>query len=85
MIRALADDVLLFLAPFALFAIYLLLLKKQVLSIDSWRKPTPWLLLVGIGLVAASLIYAGFSAPRSRGTYVPPHMEDGRLVPGYFK
>ena len=33
----------------------------------------------------AALVYTGWTAERSTGTYVPAHMENGRFVPGGFK
>jgi hypothetical protein len=49
----------------------------------------PWLILFGAGvsllfitLLALSL-YGGGSPPDS--TYIPPHMEDGKLIPGQMR
>jgi hypothetical protein len=41
------------------------------------------LTIAGLVLVAASFIFWGvFENANQRGVYVPPHLEDGRLVPG---
>ena len=74
--------VLLFLLPFALYALYL-----RFRPVDENATPAnhPWTLLVisGLTLVAASFVFWGlFENANQRGVYVPPHMEDGRLVPG---
>ncbi len=43
------------------------------------------IILLGIILVIASLVYTGLFSARSTGGYVPAHMENGRLVPGQFR
>jgi hypothetical protein len=40
--------------------------------------------VVGLVFGIGSFIYAGIVAPRHTGAFVPPHVEDGRLVPGQF-
>jgi hypothetical protein len=50
-----------------------------------WLDETPWLVLLGAGvaLLAFSLIgWSLFSGAGTEGAYVPPHVEDGELVPG---
>ncbi len=79
------DDLLLFFVPFALFATYLIIVRRKVLDLDNWRSPAPWLTLAGLIFVTGSLFYAGLAVPRSTGAYEPPHMENGVLVPGRFK
>jgi len=48
--------------------------------------PWFWLALGGLGLLGLSLIYTalihGFDPS---GTYVAPHLENGRVVPGHVK
>jgi uncharacterized membrane protein YoaK (UPF0700 family) len=83
--RNFVDEALLFLVPFALFALFLVATKRKVLSRDAWRGPAPWLMLSGLIVVAASFLYAGITAQRNLGDYEPPHMENGRVVPGRFK
>ncbi len=85
MIRNFVDEFLLFLTPFALFALFLFVTKRQVMDKEAWRGPLPWLMLGGLLLMAASLLYAGITAERHLGDYEPPHMENGRIVPGRFK
>ena len=38
-----------------------------------------------IVLAIAVMVNGGLIAPRSKGAYEPPHMENGVLVPGRFK
>ena len=84
MMRVAFLRVLLFLLPFALFALYALLLNRRV----GTRPPTPWTLLfvIGLGLVATSFIVVGLTeGETTKGVYVPPHMQDGRIVPGHVE
>ncbi len=47
---------------------------------------TPWMILLGAGVslllvtLFALVLFGDGSSPGS--TYVPPHMEDGKLIPG---
>lgn len=48
----------------------------------------PWAWLVGGGVVIAVLGAIGVAALSGRGkegTYVPPYLEDGRIVPGHLE
>jgi hypothetical protein len=74
--------VLLFLLPFAAYALYL---RFRPQSDKRSAASHPWTVLViaGLALVAASFVFWGvFENANQRGVYVPPHLEDGRLVPG---
>jgi hypothetical protein len=74
--------VLLFLLPFALYALYLRVRRQGE---DARPIAHPWtgLIITGLALVVASFLFWGvFEDANQRGVYVPPHLEDGRLVPG---
>ena len=82
MISRILFDGLLFLLPFALYAVYLRVREHDE---DMKSKQHPWtaLFISGLVLVAASFVFWGlFENANQRGVYVPPHLEDGRLVPG---
>lgn len=82
MISRLLFDLLLFLLPFALYAAYL---RVRDADEEARSKKHPWtaLFISGLVLVAASFVFWGlFENANQRGVYVPPHLEDGRLVPG---
>ena len=70
-----------------IYLIYLIVARKVRLSRSDTAKmlrdlPWPWLLGIGIALMAASLIVLSMSSGDDRGgTYVPAHMEDGKVVP----
>lgn len=85
MTRALLTELAFFLTPFAIFFVYLALRRRNPLSFAAWEKSIPMLALAGAVLVAASLVYAGVTAERSTGRYVPPSVEDGRVEPGRFE
>jgi Family of unknown function (DUF6111) len=85
MIRVLAIRALLFAAPFAIYALYYFLARRQ----SAPQAPaTPWALLfiAGLSLVAISFIYVGLTEgePNS-GVYVAPHEVNGHIVPGHME
>ena len=46
--------------------------------------PWPWLIGSGLALAALTLVVVNVQFGNSpQGTYVPPHVEDGRVVPGH--
>ena len=83
MLRRALFEILLFLLPFALYAAYLKLSK-----FDSQQQPPhphPWttLFVSGLVLVAASFLVWGITeGSGEQGVYVPPHLENGQVVPG---
>jgi hypothetical protein len=87
MIRTGFTELLLFLLPFAAYAAFLFATRSGVLDPKSW--PVRHVMLLGIAallLVIGSFIYlAHFSGAPVGTTYVPAHMENGRLVPGAYK
>jgi TRAP-type mannitol/chloroaromatic compound transport system permease small subunit len=85
MTRALLGEFLFFLVPFIVFFIYLAIRQRNPLTFAAWEKSIPILVLIGAAFVAISLTYTGFRADRATGEYVPPRVEDGRVVPGYFR
>jgi hypothetical protein len=82
MARPILYEVLLFLVPFALYALWLATRNMNPARKESWRgAPLLWLLLgalvstgIGLGLVGH------FGGAPAGSTYVPAHMEDGKLV-----
>jgi hypothetical protein len=82
MTRAFVEELLLFLLPFALFALWLLLKRRSPLQRVHWDGQVPWLVIGGLALAIGWLAWTGFTAPRGTGAYVPAHMENGTFVPG---
>jgi hypothetical protein len=85
MTRALLGEVLLFLVPFAVFGLYLLLRRRNPLVWSAWSDQAGWLLLAGLACAVVALIYTGVTAERRSGAFVPTHVENGRVVPGQFR
>jgi hypothetical protein len=87
MTRPFLIEIMLFLAPFAVYAIVLLATRRDARDSEHWRFPTLVLLAVfGLMLVAAGLVaLAHFGGAPPTGQYVPAHVEKGKLVPGQIK
>lgn len=85
MIRIILQEVALFLIPFALFAVVLVLQRRSVLNIESWSASFVWLALAGLLIVIGGFVYAGLFGERNTGPYVGPRIENGRPVPGGFR
>jgi hypothetical protein len=85
MIRRFLYELLLFLLPFALYAAYLRVSRRENFGLS---RDHPWTMLFASGLllVAASFLYLGLvEGAGQSGTYVPPHVENGRVVPGHVE
>jgi Family of unknown function (DUF6111) len=86
MLRAVLEPIALFLSPFALFAIYLVLRARYPLAIEHWtRSRVSTLTLIGLVIAVAGMVALAVYAPRGKGVYVPAHVENGQLVPGQIR
>jgi Family of unknown function (DUF6111) len=87
MIRPALTEIGIFLIPFAVYALFLIATRSGLAAKASWPlQLVAKLLLVSLLLVAASLIMlAQFSGAPPHSTYVPAHVENGKLVPGVEK
>ncbi len=87
MIRPILTEVVLFITPFVLYAIFLWATRSGVLDLSAWSAPrVGWLSIAALALVIVSLlVLAEFSGAPPRSTYVPAHMENGQFVPGAEK
>ena len=87
MIRPLLTEIAFFLTPFLVYAVFLWATRAGVLDPKSWpRSRLAWLTIAALVLLLGSffgLTQFAHSPPRS--TYVPAHVEDGKLVPGEAK
>ncbi len=59
--------------------------RRNPLLWSHWSDQSLWLTIAGLGFVVISLIATGLLAERQTGTYVPTHVENGRVVPGHFE
>jgi hypothetical protein len=84
MIRPIFTEIALFITPFVLYAAFLLATRAGVMQPSAWAPPRlVALVIVSLALVVGSfVILAQFSGARPGSTYVPAHVEDGKLVPG---
>ena len=84
--RAVVEFLSLFLAPFVLFAIYLVVRLRYPLAIEHWtRSRVATLVLIGLAAALIGMITLISVSPRSQGVYVPAQVENGVLVPGHFQ
>jgi len=85
MTRAVIQGLVLFLLPFVLFGIYLVIRRRNPLLWSHWSSQSVWLTIAGLSFVVLSLIATGFLDDRQTGAYVPSRVENGRVIPGHFQ
>ena len=88
MARTIFTELAFFIAPFAVYAIVLLLMKKDARDRENWgAKVVAWLAFAGIALVAASLVwFAHYGGYKPGQTYTPAYIDkDGKFHPGETK
>ncbi len=85
MTRAVFGEALLFFLPFAAFALYLVIRRRNPFAWAAWSGQVSWLVIAGLACAILALLYTGITADRRQGPYQPTHMENGRVVPGQFK
>jgi hypothetical protein len=87
MARTALIELLLFIAPFAIYAIALFATRRDARDVAHWHaRMLATLASIGLVLVIGGLIYfAHFGGAPPGGVYEPAHLEDGRLVPGRIK
>jgi hypothetical protein len=84
MIRPVFTELALFLAPFVVYALYLVATKAAVLERRSWPpKVLASLAIAALVLMIGSfVVLSHFSGAPPGSTYEPAHVEDGKFVPG---
>jgi hypothetical protein len=84
MIRQVLTEIGIFLVPFAVYAMFLAATRSGVLKPASW--PLQLLARLAMGaavlVVISFIVLAQYSGSPPNSTYVPAHVENGRLVPG---
>lgn len=87
MLRTISEGLLLFLIPFAGFAVYLLIRQQNPLHPEVWsRKALSWLTIVALLVCIGGVIVVGTQHENVQGTFIPSHVDkDGQFVPGRFK
>ncbi len=87
MIRAVLTEIGIFLIPFAVYALFVIATRADVLHPSSW----PLRIIIRLALIAFMLVIASllllshFSGAPPGSTYTPAHIENGKLVPGTDK
>jgi hypothetical protein len=87
MIRPAVTEILVFLIPFAVYALFLLATRSGLLLPGSWPLHILARLVVGalVLVIASFVLLAHFSGAPPNSTYVPAHIENGKFVPGVEK
>ena len=84
MIRPVLTELAIFLIPFVAYAIFLIATRAGVFASSSWPAHLIAKLVLGslLLVVVSFVLLAHFSGAPPDSTYVPAHMENGKLVPG---
>jgi hypothetical protein len=87
MIRPAFTEIGIFLIPFAVYALILFASRSGLLVQSSWPLHIVARLLVGslLLVIASFILLAHFSGASPNSTYLPAHIENGKLVPGVEK
>jgi hypothetical protein len=87
MIRPVFTELALFLTPFVIYAVFLWATRAGVLDPSSWTlSRLAWLLIAALLLMVGSfVVLAQFGGSPPGSSYVPAHLENGKLVPGQTK
>ena len=85
MIRELLTGILPLIAPTALYIVWSLTLGKPKPGDEDAKRrfPIAWLALLGALLAAGILVIVIQFGGGGEGTYVPPHISDGGIIPGH--
>jgi hypothetical protein len=84
MIRPVATELALFLAPFVAFALFLWVTRSGVFDRVNWPPKTVLTLAIVAGLLmlGSFFVFTHFIGSPPGANYEPAHVEDGKFVPG---
>ena len=87
MIRPAFTEILVFLIPFAVYALFLLATRSGLLLQSSWPVHVLAKLVLGslLLVIVSFILLAHFSGAAPHSTYIPAHIENGKFVPGAEK
>ena len=87
MIRPVLTEIGIFLIPFAIYALFLIATRSGLLAQSSWPVQTVAKLVLGslLLVVISFILLAHFSGAPPNSTYIPAHIENGKLVRGVEK
>jgi len=87
MIRPVLTELAIFLIPFVAYALFLIATRSGVLASSS--RPVHLVAKLVLGslllVIISFVLLAHFSGAPPNSTYIPAHIENGRLVPGVEK
>ena len=75
------------LLPLTVYVLYIRYARRRHEAEPTWRE-TPWLMLISAGVVLLTLsvlVLGLIGGDPPGGVYVPPHVEDGKLIPGQVR
>ena len=87
MIRPVLTELAIFLIPFVAYALFLIATRSGVLASSSWPMHLVAKLVLGslLLVIISFVLMAHFSGAPPDSTYIPAHIENGKLVPGAEK
>jgi hypothetical protein len=87
MIRPVLTEFGIFLIPFAIYALFLISTRSGLLVQSSWPVQVVAKLVLGslLLVVVSFILLAHFSGAPPNSTYIPAHIENGKLVRGVEK
>jgi len=87
MIRPVLVEVALFLLPFLIYGVFLWVARAGVIDASAWAPARlAWLLIAALALMLGSFVLlAQFGGAPPGSTYVPAHLDGGKLRPGETK
>ena len=87
MIRPVLTELAIFLIPFVAYALFLIATRSGVLASSSWPVHLVAKLVLGslLLVIISFVLLAHFSGAPPNSTYIPAHIENGRLVTGVEK
>ena len=87
MIRPAFTEILVFLIPFAVYALFLIATRSGLMLQTSW--PVHIIAKLALGslllVIVSFILLAHFSGASPNSTYIPAHIENGKFVPGVEK
>ena len=87
MIRPVLTEIGIFLIPFAAYALFLVATRSGVFASSSWPAHLIAKLVLGslLLVIISFVMLAQFSGAPPNSTYIPAHIENGKLVDGVEK
>jgi hypothetical protein len=87
MMRTILTEGALFVSPFVAYVLFVWLRGGSVAHPTLWTlRALSWLMIIALlGVIAGLVAMAKYGGAPPGSTYIPAHIENGRLVPGTIK